>query len=592
MEKIRVLAIAPYSGLRDLINEMAKDRSELDVHTFIGDMLEGVEVVKSVQEKGYDAILSRAGTADLIKKVSDLPVIDIKLSVIDMLRAIKLAQNYVGKFVIVGFKSITDTANLICQMNEDDFQIKTLSNISEIHDCLMELKEQGVSLIVGDVVTITHAKRIGLNTILVTSGKESVSSSFDEVIKLKEMLAHTDEKNLLIKNILQHSAISVISFNSDKKVVYSNIHENLEDYQGILEDLRQSIDILLKEKEFKILKKLGNHFVNIKGYLQEIEDSFYPTYYLEKHKTAIKPFDNAISINNILESPKVNFETFFTSNDGMKNAIEDAKAYSATQAPILILGDKGTGKDTLANAIFHNSLYSKNPYIVIDTKYMSEKKWAFLYESENSLLVDRDCTIYVKNIHLMDEVSQKFFESYFLQTYVHKRNRFIFSAANSYSKLFDQSSLLHFIKNELSAFPIFLPNLNQRKDDIPSLASLFLGDLTLRYGNQVMGLEQEALKVLQDFHWTNHLSQLKRVMEELIVLTDTFYIQADTVKKVLFYESAPQLHSELHSIDLKKPLDEINKDIINLVLSEEDFNQSRAAERLGISRSTLWRKIK
>jgi transcriptional regulator with PAS, ATPase and Fis domain len=45
-------------------------------------------------------------------------------------------------------------------------------------------------------------------------------------------------------------------------------------------------------------------------------------------------------------------------------------------------------------------------------------------------------------------------------------------------------------------------------------------------------------------------------------------------------------------LDLNKPLDDINKDIINLVLSEEDFNQSKAAERLGISRSTLWRKIK
>jgi DNA-binding NtrC family response regulator len=63
---------------------------------------------------------------------------------------------------------------------------------------------------------------------------------------------------------------------------------------------------------------------------------------------------------------------------------------------------------------------------------------------------------------------------------------------------------------------------------------------------------------------------------------DTFYINAETIRKVLSHENLPKSNSYVHSLDLNKSLDDIDKDIINLVLSEEDFNQSKAAERLGI----------
>lgn len=592
MKKIKTLAIAPYNGLKDLIQELAKESEILEVHAFVADMLDGVEIVKSIQDKSYDAIISRAGTADLIREISDLPVIDIKLSIIDMMSAIKLAQNYPGKFFVVGFKSITDVANVICQLNDYDVEIKTISDISEIGGCLTDLKATGVSLIVGDVVTINHAKKIGLNTILVTSGRESVLSSFDEVIKIHKLLQTTQRKNLLVKDILENSDVSVVCFNMNKQIIYSNISEDIEEYKKILEELENLIEELIKEKRFKISKKIGSNFILIKGEKLEFNDSFYLTFYIENQQTAIKPFDHAVSYINVSDAPQINFETIFTSSELFKKVIEDAKAFSTTQAPIIIIGDMGTGKDTLAHAIYQNSNYNKNPLVVIDAEYMNEKKWASIFESENSLFTNSDFTIYIKNLHLMNEKSQNLFESYFLNTYVYKRNRFIFSCISGFSKSFEESTILTFIKNKLTALPLIMPNLSQRKEDIPSLASLFLSDLNLIYGKQVIGLENEAMKLLQDFTWTTNIKQLKRVIKELIIITDTFYISEESVNRVLSYENLPKSSSYTQYLDLNKRLDEINRDIINSVLSEENFNQSRAAERLGISRSTLWRKIK
>lgn len=592
MNDIRILAIAPYDGLKDLINDVANDRQDITVHTFVGNMYDGVEIAKSVQYMGYDAIISRAGTADLIREVSGLPVIDVKISAIDMMRSIKLAQNYSGKFAIVGYRSITDTANLICELLQYDVEIITISDITEIDDSLSQLKTRGISLIVGDVITINHAKAIGLNTILVTSGRNNVLNAFDEVIKLRKTLLKNQQKNILIKNILEHSDASVISYATDKRILYSSIKEDMEDYEKVVGEIEGLIDTLLKEKNIKVVKRIGNSLIGIRGELLVIMDTACPTFYLENHRTAIKQFDDAISYKNISDSPQVNFETFSTSSELLKDVIKNAKTYAALQSPIIIYGEKGTRKDSIVHTIYLNSNFHKNPLIIIDSKYMNEKKWINIFESENSIFADNHSTIYIKNLHLMDESSQKLFESYIINTSVHKRNRFIFSCTSGYSKHFDQGTLLYFIRNGLNALPLIMPSLNQIKEDIPSLASLYLSEMSLKYGKQVIGLEGSAMKLLQEHNWVNNIDQFKRVIEELIIATNTFYINVDTVKKVLSHEILPTSDSNVYSLDLSKSLDEINKDIIDLVLKEEDFNQSKAADRLGISRSTLWRKIK
>ncbi|RIW29180.1 sigma-54-dependent Fis family transcriptional regulator [Bacillus salacetis] len=586
-KKIKTLAIAPYEGLKDLINNVAKERSELEIQTVIGNMLEGLEIVKEKSSEQFDLIISRAGTADMIKEVTDLPVIDIKLSIVDMMRAIKLTQNYTGKFAIVGFKSITEPAAIISQLNEYDFTIRTLSHISEIDDSLQELKEQGVSLIVGDVITTSHAKLLGLNTILVTSGRESVNNAFSEGIQLFEYLSAAKRKNAFFNEINQQLNVTVISFDEASNPVYSNTDETALSIAA-----EELLDVLNKESEIRVVKTIGDDHYKIEGKILSFQKSCYPTFYLEKQRPPLKPFDKSITYKNVTDRPQINFEAFPTSNPTYSKIITEAKAYSKLNTPIMIYGEKGSGKNILAHAIYQNSQSRKNPMILINAKYMNEKSWTSIFKSENSPFLNSDYTIYIRNIHFLNEESQNLLESYLSNTYVHKRNRFIFSCISGYSNMFDNGTLVDFINNEMGAFPLVLPNLNHRKEDIASLASIFLSDLIPKYGKQVLGLKKEALDLLQEFNWTYNIDQLRRVIEELIILTDDYYIEPESVKRVLANESLPKAKIETNFIDLNKTLDEINKDIIELVLSEEGYNHSKAAKRLGISRSTLWRKVK
>lgn len=592
MRKIKILAIAPYSGLRDLINDIAKEREDLDVHSYISDMRDGLMLAKELEHKGYDVILSRAGTAELIRRESKLPVIDIKLSVLDMTRAIKLAQGYSGKFAVVGYNTITKIAKQICELLQFDIEIKTITKIDEINETLLDLKENGIGLIVGDVITNTHAKKIGLNTILITTGKESVINAFDEATINFHSLEKMISINSVMKSILENSGSSIICFDEKDSIIFSNVNEDIMNFNKIISDLKSLKNTLQDHKKITILKRYEDTCFLIKGIIISFDEEVFFSYYVNNQTKSIKPFDDAIRFSNIDDYPQINIDTFNSSNNNFQNLIANAKSYAQLKTTVMIIGERGTGKDTIAYTIYQNSINSKNPLIIIDSKYISEKKWIDLFESEQSLFLNSDFTIYIKNIHLLDQESQKIFEQYLLNTNVHKRNKLIFSMVPGYSSQFDNSSLLYFIKNKLSALPLIVPNLNQRREDIPNLVSLYLNELNPSYNKQVIGLESDAIKLLQKFDWTENIDQLKRIIRELIILTDHSYVKYETVEKVLNDEIPSSSVLKFYDIDLNKTLDKITDDIIKIVLKEEDYNLTKVAERLGISRSTLWRKLK
>lgn len=113
-EKIRVLGIAPYEGMCTAMKNVAEDHPQLHLDAFVGDLDAGVELVRRYEPEGYDVIVSRGGTAEMIARITELPVVSIPISVYDILRAIKMAENYSKLYAIVGFPTITEPAHTLC----------------------------------------------------------------------------------------------------------------------------------------------------------------------------------------------------------------------------------------------------------------------------------------------------------------------------------------------------------------------------------------------------------------------------------------------------------------------------------------------
>ena len=101
---VKLLGIAPYEELMSAMTQVSQQFEQLEIDLYTADLDEATKLIKQLSLENYDAIISRGGTAKLLRKNASLPVIDIPISIYDILGAIKLANNYTEHFAIIGFK--------------------------------------------------------------------------------------------------------------------------------------------------------------------------------------------------------------------------------------------------------------------------------------------------------------------------------------------------------------------------------------------------------------------------------------------------------------------------------------------------------
>src|SRR5699024_8343549 len=191
--KTKVMFISPYRGLVNIINSIEMP-SELDVSVEVGNLEEGGELVIEAEKKGYYLIISRGGTASQIEEIVSIPVIHIEITGYDILRIIAMITGVDTKVALVGFPNISEGAATICSILEYDVNLITINSQTEVEEVLYHLKNEDYSVVIGDVVTVKHAKEAGLQGVLLTSGREAVFDSLKVGLRMFELLEN-NQKN-------------------------------------------------------------------------------------------------------------------------------------------------------------------------------------------------------------------------------------------------------------------------------------------------------------------------------------------------------------------------------------------------------------
>ena len=178
----RVLGIVPYEGMKTAMEREAEIYPDICLDVQTGDLEAGADIVRSLSPGAYDCIISRGGTAQLIRQATNIPVVEIQLSVYDVLRAIRLAQSYSDRCAVVGFPSITEPAHTLCDLLRYHMDILTVHSGQEAAQALERLEREGCRTVVGDMVTHTLARQRGLGAFLVTSGTEAIHAAFEQAL--------------------------------------------------------------------------------------------------------------------------------------------------------------------------------------------------------------------------------------------------------------------------------------------------------------------------------------------------------------------------------------------------------------------------
>lgn len=591
MKKIKLLAIAPYEGMAEIISALSVQKPDIDITVRVGNLHTGLKIAQELSSQDYDVILSRGGTADMIRKEIDLPVVDAQISVFDMLRSIKMAESYSGKFAIAGFQSITNCAHMLCDLLQLNIDIFTFESTQQVLPILKSLKEQDYQLVVCDMIGSITASELGLNSIMVPSGTESIASALEEAVKLVNTSAHVRKQKEIFQKALIYDNQDVIIYDPKGNLWFSSISNN-ELKSPILNMVQTYLPAFSKTDGQSFAKQVDKYLLTITNQHLYYDNEQYTLLCIQKKEALFQEEDPTISIYNKGDTTVADFTTYYNSANNVGSIQYLIDEYSSSYFPVLITGEVGTGKDKAAHLLYKNGPYQNAPYYVIDCNKINDKKWNSLMLDEKSPLNNLHTTIYFKNVETLSDSQFTALLTFLDHSELAKRNRLIFSLMTGSN---EKSSIRNYLANQLSCLLLALLPLRERIEDIPSITTLYINELNASLGKQIVGFQPQAMDLMKNYSWPHNLDQLRRIIKQLVTITKTSYITEESVGHILKsediseYKALDVISSEL---DLKQTLDEITYDIIRIVLDEEKMNKEKTAKRLGISRSTLWRILK
>jgi two-component system response regulator HupR/HoxA len=320
-----------------------------------------------------------------------------------------------------------------------------------------------------------------------------------------------------------------------------------------------------------------------------------------------------------LRAESQRFEKLVYVSEKMSELCELARKAARTELPILIQGETGTGKELLARAIHYNSSRRSSPLMVqncggvpdelLQSELFGHKRGAFTGAISDRLGLFRAAdggTVFLDEI---SEVSPSFQVSLlrFLQEGEVKplgsdrtencNVRIIVASNRPLSALVAAGKFRQDLFFRLRGFEFEVPPLRDRPDDIPALAEFLAAKHSDGIGRKTLGISASALEKLVAFEFPGNVRELENEIRRMVALTkDGEYLTTQTMSPGLL-AAAPRKHANGNRFapegaTLKDQVESLEKHIVAEALSRHRWNQSRAADELGLSRVGLANKIR
>ena len=582
MEKVKVLAISPYEGLGRSIQAIAPSYPELDIHVAKGNLERAVEIAKRAEKDGFDLILSRGGTASMLQKEISIPVVTIAVSGYDLLRTLKLAQIHEGKTAVVGFERITQGCEAICELLGIDMHTFTISSSEEMETLLGRLKAERYSMIIGDVATTTKCDQMGMNSLLITSGEESIRQTLDAILPYARTYPSVRESARIQNRILQNLPGLVAALAGNGEVIYISDPGKWEEWKTAVQEAHK---VVLGKGKCDMICATGNRNVAVHGErIGDLSPNGCTVFYVHGVNGGGEQF-HGISVKGIEELKRVSYNILVTKNPQFQQTLDHAQVLGKSGVNILVSGERGVGKDMLAYSIHNGENGPESPLLCVDCESAGEQEFAeILMEYETFIEADSG-DIYFKNLDCLGKEGQiKLIGA--LDN--HWTPRILASSTRDLEALVESGEFLQELWVRLRCAKLWIPPLRNRIEDMEHLCGVIIGRMNRQTGKQVVGVERQAFAMMKKHQWTGNIDQLTNVMTNAMKICTGFYIRKKDITPFL---TTGDQGAGILDLSRRITLEEMTREIIFAVLKDENMNQVKAAERLGISRTTLWRKL-
>ncbi|WP_370459913.1 sigma-54-dependent transcriptional regulator [Bacteroides sp. 519] len=289
----------------------------------------------------------------------------------------------------------------------------------------------------------------------------------------------------------------------------------------------------------------------------------------------------------------------------MQKVFQTINKLAETDANILLLGENGTGKDLVARVLYQQSLRSNKPYVSIDLGSIPEnlfeselfgyEKGAFTdarKEKAGRMEIASGGTLFLNEIgNLPFQVQAKLLSVIEQRKLtrlgsIKERNIDVRLISATNSDLYKEVEEGHFRQDllyRINTIEIHLPPLRERGTDITLLADYFLHKYTMKYNKDINGFSKEARLLLKQYSWPGNVRELQHAIERAVIMNDSGKLQYDDF---MLRASAKQ-----KTLSDNYNLEELERNTIKEAIHKCSGNLTRAADLLGVTRTSLYRRI-
>jgi formate hydrogenlyase transcriptional activator len=324
-----------------------------------------------------------------------------------------------------------------------------------------------------------------------------------------------------------------------------------------------------------------------------------------------KPADEKKYSEDALRS-EISFSEIVGQSAALRHVLKEVETVAPTDSTVLICGETGTGKELIARAIHNLSLRRSNPFVklncaaiptgLLESELFGHEKGAFtgaIAQRIGRFELANPGTIFLDEIgdiplelqpKLLRVLQEREFERLGSTRTLHTDARLIAATNANLVKRVDEKRFRSDLYYRLNVFPILIPPLRERREDIPVLVNHFVQKYTRRMNKRIDTIPATAMKAMSEYHWPGNVRELENFIERAVILSGGSELQLPLAELV-----QPKNSSRTFSESNSTTLREAEREHILRTLKDTKWiigGPAGAAARLGMKRTTLGSLVK
>jgi transcriptional regulator with PAS, ATPase and Fis domain len=635
---IRMLLIAPYQEFAEQFQRVFAEHNaaqiqqgvapeEYTLHTVVASWPEEIQGL----DLDFEVIICRGFVSIELRRMDPyIPVVEVPVAAGDLVQSLKRARNefQAKRVTVLGSLNMVMGVEKYGEIFGLEVKQVILNSTEEIRRAVQDAVARGTDVVIGGVRTCVYAQELGVPFVLLESGKESMWHSITEAKRLAHVSRRVEEQSENLKAILNKSFEGVIAVDASEKItVFNRAASRILSKSG-MDALGKPVDQVLPGLKSTTLTETEDGStpeiiqyekkqLSVRGTSVRLRGESIGRIYTLQEVSKIQELETRLREKIYLRGhyAKHTFEDIIGTSPAILSAIHTAKRYSVVDSNILILGKTGTGKELFAQSIHNYSPRKNGPFVAVNCAALPET----LLESELFGYVEGAFTgaskggkpglfeLAHRGTLFLDEISEipptlqgrllRAIQEKEIMRLGHDRVipvdvRIIAASNRNLLELVKAGTFREDLYYRIDILTLELPELAKRREDIPAIAEYWIRQFTIQFGLSPVQLTDRAKRKLMMLEFPGNIRQLRNLCERLVVLSQCQVIdERDVESAVATYPTVTEAMKPPVGT-FRDSMEQFERERVLTALKQAAYNKNLAAKALGISRTTLWRRMK